>query len=120
MTIPIEYGAIDLDKLSEAQARHELYSMGMAGYVQWLIGEFERVKTESAELIERTLQEMRGTFPNNDRLSDYYAALRLGLHFGLQYAQTIGAISDAGDREVAQMIDLLELLEGQATRISQQ
>jgi hypothetical protein len=120
VTIPVEYGSVDLDKLSEAQARHELYSSAMAGYVQWLIGEWERIKDEAVKLVEQTLAEMRGAFPNQDRLSDYYAALRMGLHFGLQYAQRIGAIDDAGDREQAHLVDLLELLEGQSSRISEQ
>jgi DNA primase catalytic core len=120
VTIPVEYGAVDLDRLSAAQARHELYSMAMAGYVQWLINEWERVKTETVQLVDKTLVEMRGAFPNQDRLSDYYAALRVGLHWGLQYAQTVNAIDDACDREQAYLVDLLELLEGQSNRISEQ
>lgn len=120
VTIPVEYGAVDLDRLSQAQARHELYSVAMAGYVQWLINEWERVKTETAQLVDKTLVEMRGAFPNQDRLSDYYAALRVGLHWGLQYAQAVNAIDDAGYREQAYLVDLLELLDGQSSRISEQ
>lgn len=120
VTIPVEYGAVNLDRLSQAQARHELYSVAMAGYIQWLINEWERVKVETTLLVEKTLLEMRGAFPNQDRLSDYYAALRTGLHWGLQYARVVGAIEDVDDREQEYLVDLLELLEGQSSRISEQ
>jgi hypothetical protein len=92
----------------------------MAGYVQWLLSNWERVKETSVRLVENSLLEMRGSFPNQDRLSDYYAALRLGIHLALTFASEIGAIDDAETREAEYAVDLLELLEGQSQRISEQ
>ena len=120
MTVPVEFGAINLDALTERQTNKHFFSMAMAGYVQWLLLNWERVKETSAQLVETSLSEMRGSFPNQDRLSDYYATLRLGTHLALTFATEIGAIDDAEAREAEYAVDLLELLEGQSQRISEQ
>jgi len=120
VVVPIEYGSINLAKLSAAQDVHDRYSMAMSGYVQWTINQWERIKEQSGTLVAGWLSDMNGAFPNQDRLSDYFAALRLGLHWGLRYGEEIGAIDDAEQREAALAVDLLELLDGQSTRISDQ
>jgi hypothetical protein len=120
VVVPIEYGSIDLAKLSAAQDVHHLYSVAFAGYVQWAIANWDRIKDESNKLVNAWLTDMIGAFPNQDRLSDYFAALRLGLHWGLRYGEEIGAIDDAEQQEAAMVVDLLTLLEEQSTRISDQ
>jgi hypothetical protein len=120
IVVPIEYGAVDVDRLSAGQAVHDRYSVAMAGYVQWLIANWERVKDESNPLIAAWLWSLRGAFPNQDRLSDYYAALRLGLHWALTFGEAIGAIDQAVCLEEAYSIDLLALLEGQSSRVADQ
>ena len=120
IVVPIEYGAVDVDRLSAGQAVHDRYSVAMAGYVQWLIANWERVKDESNPLIAAWLWSLRGAFPNQDRLSDYYAALRLGLHWALTFGEAIGAIDQAVCLEEAYSIDLLALLEDQSSRVADQ
>lgn len=120
VVVPIEYGSIDLAKLSAAQDVHELYSVALAGYVQWAICNWDRIKEQSNQLVNAWLSDMNGAFPNQDRLSDYFAAMRLGLHWGLRYGEEIGAIDGAEQHEAAMAVDLLTLLEEQSTRISDQ
>jgi DNA primase catalytic core len=120
VVIPIEYQSVDLNLLSAAQTAHSQYSMAMSGYIQWLIGQWDRVKTESEKLVQGWLASLNGAFPNQDRLTDYYAALRLGLHWGLRFGEEINALDDAENTEVALAVDLLTLLEGQSQRISDQ
>lgn len=120
VVVPIEYGAVDVDRLSAAQDVHERYSVAMAGYVQWLIVNWERVQEESSRLIAAWLTSLRGAFPNQDRLADYYAALRLGLHWALLFGESIGAIDEALDLENGYAIDLLTLLESQSVRVAEQ
>ena len=92
----------------------------MSGYVQWAIVNWDRIQEESNRMVNGWLVDMSGAFPNQDRLSDYFAALRLGLHWGLRFGEEIGAIDDAEQIEAALAVDLLTLLEQQSTRISDQ
>lgn len=120
VVVPIEYGSIDLAKLSAAQDVHHLYGVAMSGFVQWTITNWDRIKEQSVNLVNGWLSDMNGAFPNQDRLSDYFAALRLGMHWALRYGEEIGAIEGANDTEAALSVDLLTLLDGQSTRISEQ
>lgn len=120
VVVPIEYGSIDLAKLSAAQEQHHLYSVAMSGFVQWTIANFDRVKEQSAQLIPQWLKSLQGAFPNQDRLADYFASLRLGLHWGLLYGEEIGAIEKYADLEECYAIDLLTLLDNQSARVAEQ
>ena len=120
VVVPIEYGSIDLGKLSAAQDTHHLYGLAMSGFVQWTIVNLDRIKEQSGQLVPQWLKSLAGAFPNQDRLADYYAALRLGLHWGLLYGQEIGAIDGAANLEEEYAVDLITLLDNQSARVAEQ
>jgi hypothetical protein len=120
ITVPFELKSVDLDRLTREQAHHHLYSAAMAGYVAWLCADWDRLTAEAIEYARRKIEEMQGTFENQDRLTDYYGVLMMGVHTALKFAQAVGAIDNADELEGGYSIDLITLLEGQSRRIADQ
>ena len=93
VVVPIEYGSIDLNKLSAAQDVHHLYSVAMAGYVQWAIGNWERIQEESNRLVNGWLLEMSGCIPESGSPERLFCGATAGPALGPAFRR-----GDRGDR----------------------
>lgn len=122
ITVPVEINSINLDRLTDGQARHALYSQAMAGYVAWLAGTWEQSSARFALYALEAQEQMRGVFANQDRLSDYYSALAASGRLALDWMLSVGALDQVehGSRVTCNEMALCELLSGQSERISAQ
>lgn len=122
ITVPVEVNSVKLDRLTEAQGQHHLYSHAMAAFVQWLAANWEKCETQFKAYAFDAQEQMRGVFTNQDRLSDYYAALAASSRVALDWMLEIGAIDqlEHDNRIACNEIALCELLSGQSERISAQ
>jgi len=98
--VPVEYGQViggDNAALDRAQAKAEagLYAQAMAGYVVWLIRNWDRLAAEVPQHIEQARQAGRDIF-GDVRLADHYAPLAIADRLALEYAAAVGALSQPG------------------------
>lgn len=122
ITVPIEAGTVNLERLTDGQNRHAQYSQCMAGFVQWLAANWDRATGMYARHALDAQNQMRGVFANQDRLSDYYAVLVSGGRLALDWMLEIGAIDETEHDSRATIFEmsLCELLSAQSERISAQ
>ncbi len=94
--VPVEYGEViggDNAALDRAQAHAEsgLYAQAMAGYVVWLIRNWDRLAAEMPQRIEQARQAGRDIF-GDARLADHYAPLVVADRLALEYATAVGVL----------------------------
>ena len=89
--VELKGDSVDLPRLTAAQARRELYSHAMAGYLGWLKEHWSAY----IKLIPERALHYRGLASNNGahlRLPETIALLMVGWEMGLRYALSIGAL----------------------------
>ena len=94
--IEVSPGDVDLQKLTEAQedAASGLLAQAMAGYLQWLAPQVEKLK-ESLPDRQKELRSLTRTGEvQHDRTPDIQASLALGLEMFLEFAHACGAITN--------------------------
>lgn len=91
-----------------------LYSLAMSAYIQWLCKDHEAKMERAKANYEKSNQFARSKFPSTQsRLMDYYATLATYTRVGLEFAVSVGAISQAkalrlGNEDIpAALVDLL-------------
>jgi len=120
ITVPIEWGSVNLELLTAAQGEHALYSQAMAGYVTWLAMNWDKVAGELPALYAELQAEVQDRFCNQDRLTDYFAVLSASMRTALRWMDELGAVDEINTRLVQYDEALYEVLIGQSERISQQ
>ena len=120
ITVPIEWGSVNLERLTAAQGEHGYYSQAMAGYVTWLGAHWDSVAAELPALYTDLQTQVQDRFCNQDRLTDYFAVLSSGARIALRWMDELGAVDDLEYRLVQYDEALYQLLVGQSERISQQ
>jgi hypothetical protein len=126
--VPVEYGQVisgDNAALDRAQAHAEsgLYAQAMAGYVVWLIRNWDRLAAEVPQSIDRVSREGRTIFPaEQSRLTDYYALLVVADRLALEYAVSVGALTqeEADTFAECHRAAIFEVLSRQRERVSGQ
>jgi hypothetical protein len=92
LLVEFSHGAIDLGKLSALQNRQALLPHAMAAYLEWLRPQLGRMR----EILDEGFREVRAKFlggPSHLRIPETLANLWLGAYLGLQFAQSVGAIT---------------------------
>jgi hypothetical protein len=96
LTIELHDGDVDLGRLSASQEEAGRYPHALAGYAQWLAGEWETLSevlpAMQREQRKRLIDEMEGS---HRRVPDTLATLYIGFDLGLSYAVEIGALTKA-------------------------
>jgi hypothetical protein len=126
--VPVEYGQVireDNGKLDRAQARAEagLYAQAMAGYIAWLIRNWDRLAKEVTGMLDQLNQEGRGIFPSDQsRLTDYYALLVVADWLALEYAASVGVLTtdEVEAKAKCHKETIVEVLNRQKERVSSQ
>jgi hypothetical protein len=94
--VEVSPGEVDVGRLSACQkdAAAGLYAQAFAGFVRWLAPQYgevhDRLKAEAAGLRDQTLTE-----DQHARTPGILADLILGLHYPLQFALSVGAVTEA-------------------------
>jgi hypothetical protein len=128
--IPVERGQVlredtaALD-LAQRQAQAGVYAQAMAGYVAWLVGEWQRLEEELPGRFQAQVKRGRDIFPSDQsRLTDYYALLTVAGRLALEYAREIGALEGyENDLEALAEVHhqaIVEVLKSQRERVSGQ
>jgi hypothetical protein len=93
-TIEVEWeaGSVDLERLSAAQAEADRYAEAMSAYVQWIAGNFDRVR-KTAEQIFGLCRKRFASQCTHARLAETAAKLAVGAHCFLWFAVEVGALS---------------------------
>jgi DNA primase len=96
LTVELHDGDVHLGRLSASQEEANRYPHAMAGYAQWLAGEWEHL-TETLPAMQRKqrkrlIDEMHDS---HRRVPDTLATLYLGFDLGLAYAVEVGALAEA-------------------------
>ncbi len=92
----VSQGDVDLQKLTEAQeiAASGLLAQAMAGFVQWLAPQVDRLKA-TLPVRQKELRDLARTGNvQHDRTPSIQASLALGLEMFLEFAQAVGAIRE--------------------------
>lgn len=101
-----------------------MYSLAMAGYVQWLAANWDQVLSEAKADHERANQYARTVFPSTQsRLMDYYAALYTYSRVPLRYFAHVGAEHPDVLNELSKAVipaALVEVLSSQSKRVAGQ
>ncbi len=93
--LPIEVlpKTVNIELLTQAQTTDaRLYPYALAGYLQWLIQNWDELKTEYTQKHHEMRDSLRGTF--HLRTPEMFAHLLMGVRLGLTYAMKEGAISE--------------------------
>jgi DNA primase catalytic core len=120
--INVPRDSIDRDSLTVAQGKHHLYSMMMAGFISHLSEHWERATEEFKNLLGESLIEVRGVFPNHERLCDYFSILHASSVIAMRWMRSSGAISSERMETLITLnkIALLEVLEKQEQNLKRQ
>lgn len=114
-------GDIDVARLTEAQewAAKGLLAEAMAGYVKWLAPQMDELKKTLGE-VRRQLRQKAYREGQHRRTPDMVAALCLGWLWWLDYAESIGAVTNEERREIANRAwrGLGEMAEAQAEHLA--
>ena len=94
LSVNLSRGDVDLGKLSELQEHKDLLSQAMAGYIDFLIPQYDLLSRElpayQSKLREKARRALGDSHP---RTPDAAASLSLGLVMLRKYAVTVGALS---------------------------
>ena len=94
LSINLSRGDVDLAKLSELQEHKGMLSQAMAGYIDFLIPQYDLLSRElpayQSELRDKARRALGDSHP---RTPDAAASLSLGLVMLKKYAVTVGALS---------------------------
>ncbi|MDI6710853.1 MAG: hypothetical protein QME76_09295 [Bacillota bacterium] len=93
LPVRCERDAVDLDRLSRAQAQAGLLPQAMRGYLEWLAPQMDTLRHE----LPARFAELRAKaqVDGHARLPEAVAHLMLGAELGTRYAQEIGSLSEA-------------------------
>jgi len=94
VTVEMERGSVDRERLTVAQGERGLYAAGMAGFLGWVNGQWD----ELGETLLEARQDLRARAREEGehlRLPEALANLYIGLDLGLAYAGEMGVL-DAG------------------------
>jgi hypothetical protein len=88
---------VDLQKLTEAQAKAHLLPQAMRGYLEWLAPQMDVLRRE----LPRRFQELRAkaTVDGHARLPEAVAHLQLGAELGLRFAVESGVLGEKEAQE---------------------
>ncbi len=118
--VEVDLGAVDVDELTEAQHSLAAYSQTMAAYIQWLADNWERLETELPN--RYALAQTLASYPNQERLTDYYSVLTVAGDMFFEWSSGVGAISATEADKLAGSCRAAigDLLAKQSNRISGQ
>ncbi len=118
--VEIEIGSVDIDALSQAQADHHHYSQAMSAFISWIARNWEMLEKTLPPQFQEAQEQV--SYPNQDRLTDYYAIQTVALETYITWASEIGAIHHQEAKQLIKSIRLTieENLDKQSTRISGQ
>ena len=111
-------GDVDLGRLTQAQedAGQGLLAQAMAGYVQWLAPQIDKLKSELPERVRALRAAARERAIVHDRTPDIVASLMVGFEGFLNFARDSAAITDNEHVELRERCwsTLMEAAEAQA------
>jgi hypothetical protein len=93
LSVEVKRESVNLEKLTQAQAKAEMYSQTMVGYIQYLSDKIETIGDE----LKETFIQIRNETVNgkqHGRLPETVAWLHIGLSNFMQYAFEAGAITE--------------------------
>jgi len=106
---------VDLSKLTEAQANVDKLSAAMRGFIEWLIPQIEDLRGK-LHIRFRELRQ-KALINGHARLPEAVAHLQLGTELGLQYALSLGVITEEKAKEIEKKSwDVLLLLAQEHSR----
>src|SRR5262249_23679689 len=108
LIIEMKKGAIEKGKLSECQADANmgLYAAAMAGYIRWLAPRYEAIRSEMEKRVKEWIDIL--DLNAHSRTPAITANLLVGMSYFLEYAEDMGAISEAEcNRIMAQSRDAI-------------
>lgn len=93
LPVRCERDAVDLERLSRAQAQAGILPQAMRGYLEWLAPQMDTLRHK----LPARFAELRATaqLGGHARLPEAVAHLMLGAELGARYAQEIGALAGA-------------------------
>ncbi|MFI5165003.1 MAG: hypothetical protein ACHQQS_00115 [Thermoanaerobaculales bacterium] len=96
LILEVGQGDVDIARLTEAQkdAAAGLYAAAMAGYVQYLAGRLDELKTTGPNRLLELRQEASSGSVSHRRTPDIVASLQWGMETFLTFARDEGAITD--------------------------
>lgn len=120
-TIEFTRDSIDVQRLSQAQQKDSyLYSLAMAGYVQFLALNWADLETTLPQRVKQFQQEVTNRY-SQPRLHDYYATLMAAGAALLTWAREVGAIDELAEAAYLQRFrdGIMTNLDSQEERIAE-
>lgn len=84
---------VDLERLTSAQSRAHRLSEAMAGYLEWVEHLMNKPRNDQLQTLFTEKRNKAARLGVHGRLVEASALLHVGLQFGLEYAEGIGAVS---------------------------
>jgi hypothetical protein len=121
LAVPVAGDAVDPARLAEAQARTQLYAEAMAGYLRWLAGRLDELRTGlAARFVE--LRAAASAAGAHLRQPAQLAFVHLSLETWLGFAVEVGAL-DRGAAEAileAAWVEVVELIGSQGEELAEE
>lgn len=121
LTVDIEPGDIDTEKLTYSQQQRHIYGYAMVGFIRYLAANWEQTATK----LNQSVTDARVSYGNSGqhkRLPNAIAVLFTAFEMAIHYALHIGAIEqDDADRRVSDCyIALQEIADAQSAIVESQ
>ena len=94
LPVPFEKGMVPIEKLTQFQSQLGGLPTAMRGYIEYLRDDFDSLGARLQEKHERTRELVRSSSDPHARLAENISHIYLGLDMGMEFAVTVGAITE--------------------------